>query len=629
MSTTVGTAGRSAGVPGDALEVVDDPVSAESDRAHRPGAYRSFVDGPWGNALAGVVFGLAALGAFWYVHRYAVDVIYFDQWTDISVIQHAHAGTLTPATLWAQHNENRIFFPNLVVLALAYTTHFDVVVEDYLNGILWCGATALIVLAHKRRSPRTPWLYYCPVALVLLSFIPLADMVFGFNLSWCLVMLALAACLSLLDRAAPTRLVYAGAVAAAVVGSYSSLQGLFIWPAGLALLLLRRRSRKVVLAWIGVAVVTVGIYFLGFDVAAAGGSRATASNPLSSLHFFFAVIGNVVGSNIDTQSGAVNAVPLTLGVLIVAVAGWAVVRTIRSDRRGASPLGVALICFGVIFALSITVGRIQFGLATTSRYSIFTLTVWVGAYLALLAPPTGWPAAATASALQRFDRRIGLHRAPDGSDPPAPPDPRGPAPWNQLVTWLARVVLVVLLALQVVLAAGQGLAFGNAWHDQELSVADVESNLTQATQDQVLGVLGAYAPEFILPLARFAQAQRLGVYDSPLYAADRRAGVFPDLLVTIAVPAYGAVLRGTTVIACTAQARVHYDTVEFRVTGHGLHNRVVATGASLFVGWLARWDTTSVPNGNYELSGVIVRPGGSEVVGQPVAIEVRNRPSQP
>ena len=52
----------------------------------------------------------------------------------------------------------------------------------------------------------------------------------------------------------------------------------------------------------------------------------------------------------------------------------------------ATPLGVALICFGLLFALTITTGRTAAGLdaAEASRYTTFDLLTLVGCYLALL-----------------------------------------------------------------------------------------------------------------------------------------------------------------------------------------------------------------------------------------------------
>ncbi|HEX3980132.1 MAG TPA: hypothetical protein VHW93_02865, partial [Acidimicrobiales bacterium] len=209
-------------------------------------------------ALAVVIFAVVAGLGVWYIHRFAVNMIYFDQWTDIGLIQRAHSGTLTLGALWAQHNENRVFFPNLVVLALAYTTHFDIVVEDYICGALLGSAAALLIVAHKRRSPSLSWLAYAPVALVLVGYVPLADALFGYQIGWFLVLVGLAGSLFCLDRQVPSQLAMAGAIAFGVVGSFSAIEGLFIWPVGLVLLFLRRRSLRAMAVWT-VAGVVAGV----------------------------------------------------------------------------------------------------------------------------------------------------------------------------------------------------------------------------------------------------------------------------------------------------------------------------------------------------------------------------------
>ena len=160
-----------------------------------------------------------------------------------------------------QHAEHRVFVPNLIVLLLARTTHFNILVEEYLSGVMLCVAIGLLILADKRSSPSTPWIYYCPVALVLLSFVQVGSMLFGFQLSWYLAILAFAVALFLLDRTDLTKLVLAGAIAAAVVGSFSAFEGLFIWPVGLMVLYHRRCPRGLVLAWIASAAVTAAAYF--------------------------------------------------------------------------------------------------------------------------------------------------------------------------------------------------------------------------------------------------------------------------------------------------------------------------------------------------------------------------------
>jgi hypothetical protein len=622
MSATVGTNEQSTGaVVGDVIAAaVTGHPSAVGDSGQ---PWRSRFDTPVWNAVAVVVLALSGVALFWFIHHFAVNIIYYDQWTDINVIDHAHSGTLTFGTLWAQHNENRIFFPNLVVLALGATTHYDVIVEDFIGGVLWCGTAALIIAAHKRRSPGVPLLYYCPVAVVLLSFIPAGDALFGFNLSWFMVTVTLAATLFLLDRPSLTRLVLAGAVLAAVIGSYSSLQGLLIWPTGLVLLVFRHRTRRVVAGWIAAAAVAIVLYFIGFNFAATGGSGSPLAHPLTSLEFFFSLMGNVFGASLNGSPNAVNGGPLALGVVVFLIAGWGVVRTVRSDRPAGRPVGVALICFGVLFALSTTFGRQQFGLPSTSRYSIFTLTIWIGAFLALLGPPAQSTEGALASVMTWLDRVLGVadrHRV--GDETPS----RSPLPRSAKVTWLAQLVLVILLVVQVGAATGQGLLFARAWHDQELTMADVEANIDRAPNGLILATLGAYPTSFVRPLARFAQAQHLGLYNSGLYAQDRRSGLASSLVTQVLSPANRAVLSGTKVIWSEAYLSDPHDAVEFRVSGNGLHGKIVAhTYKFLFNGWfLAEWNTTNVPDGVYQLRSVVVRPHLTPEYSPPVTIQVDN-----
>ncbi len=199
----------------------------------------------------GVLGPLLPIGAyFWLIHQYSVNVVFADQWADVELLNHWYTGTLTFSNLWASHGDHRILFPNLIVIALAQFTHFNVVFEEYLSGAMLVTATGLFILIHRRRAPSTPFIYYTPLTLLLFSFVQYENTLWGFQTAWYLVTLALALALFLLDRPALTGWVFAGAIAATVVGSFSSLQGLLIWPVGLLVLYVHRRSRRSLLIWI-------------------------------------------------------------------------------------------------------------------------------------------------------------------------------------------------------------------------------------------------------------------------------------------------------------------------------------------------------------------------------------------
>ena len=217
------------------------------------------------------------------------------------------------------------------------------------------------------------------------------DTLFGFQLAWYMVLLTFIVSICLLDSTRDCWILFSCAMAAAVIGSYSSLQGLFIWPAGLVVLLARHRPRSFLTAWIGVAVFTTLIYFFNFDYDAAdsSGGGYLLSHPWSVLQSFLAAVGNLSGSEVSSGPGASASGIEVLGVLILVLAAVALVVHVKTPAPMRSPIGPALICFGVLMALSIALGRSHLGIAAAvqSRYATFDLLILAGSYLCLL---DGW-----------------------------------------------------------------------------------------------------------------------------------------------------------------------------------------------------------------------------------------------
>jgi hypothetical protein len=291
-----------------------------------------------------------------------------------------------------------------------------------------------------------------PVAIVLLSVAQSGDTLFGFQLGWYLIMAALAVVLFLLDRPVLTRIAFGLAVVAGVVGSFSSLQGLFIWPAGLALLLQRGRTTPYVLGWIASGVTTTALYFSNWNTQESGGVSYGLRHPVDTLRFFFFAVGDVVGVNIPDSPHGFQYATLVLGVVIVAVAVWLLVKFgFRVDESSARPVGIALIWFGLLFAAAIAGARTSFGLldAGTTRYVTFDLLILVGCYLVVLERS---PQTATGSVRGRH--------------------------------WLTGVtaVVAVLIGIQEILGTANGLSNGNDYHNFEVTGAVVTANI-QHTPD--------------------------------------------------------------------------------------------------------------------------------------------------
>ncbi len=456
------------------------------------------------------------------------------------------AGNLSLATLWAQHNENRVFFPNLIVVVLGDTTHFNTVIEEYVSAAMLIIATGLLILTHRRRRPSTPWFFYCPVAILMFSlvggssFYGGGNTLWGFQMAWYLVLLGLAVTLFLLDRPSLTWLVLAGAMAAAVVGSFSSLQGLLIWPMGLVLLYLRRRPWRMIVVWIISAIVTGAIYFYNYNFASVSGPSYWLTHPFGATSIFlFSVGNNIMGQEVTATPTAAD---LILGTLILVVAVWLVISGLRRDERFGSPLGVSLICFGLLFTAMITSGR-AWNVSLDGRYAMYEILLWVGCYLALLERPNRGLRDTGAYLLGRIDNWLGT--------PGRPIDHRSRnVPWAQMVTVAVQLFLVSLILVQAALTIPSGITDASAWHQRQLVAADVAVNINEAGDALLQNVLGGYEPSFVREMTATARSEHLSLFDTPLAVEDTRRGLFPSLQSSILVPSDGATRVGNPTPRC-------------------------------------------------------------------------------
>ena len=525
------------------------------------------------NALAFASFAALVVAYFWLIDAFAVNTIWVDQWSNLALIEQTYSGHLTLSALWAQHTDNRILFPNLVVLLLAKTTHFNVVDEAFLSACLLVIATTLLIVGHRRRLKSTPWIFYLPVAIVMFSFVQNDNTLWGFQFAWYLVLLALSVALVLCDHPKWNWLIAAGAMIAAVVGSYSSVQGLLIWPSGFVLLLLRRRSLPFVLTWIAAGIVTTAIYFVNFNTHNGANSDGYVfHHPIQGIRFFFFSVGNVMGAHGGNAS-------VVLGVLIVVMAaGLTLSAQIRPRGDDAAPLGVALICYGLLFALFITDGRAAAGLNAggASRYTTFNLLTLVGCYLVIVS------------------RRGAVFR--EGR--------------NFKFLWWGSLGLVgVAVCLTLVLGTTYGLDDATSWQKEQVQASEVIVNIKRAPDsmvERVLNVNPYYVPRW-RALSAFAQQKNLslfaGAHTVGLY---RRAGLpyaANSLMTAMTSPKEGARVNAEVVLLASASsdygvAKVHFEV--FGTTGY----RTELSGKNTPYGWLAGWNSTHLPNGRYVIHSV-------------------------
>ena len=317
---------------------------------------------------------------FWYIYAFGVDVIFWDEWNLIPMIHHSFLGSLTVTDLWEQHNENRMLIPNLYFLLLADVAHFDTKTGMFVGASFLIFSFALLFAIYRKYSPDRIWTFV-PVGYLMFSLVQHENTLWGFQVAWYMILVCLLGMFACLDRTEKTAWSFALSVVLAILASFSSLQGLFLWPAGMVYLFANRYNVSYKLLWIFFFLATSLVYFVGFDFHNTGGAPVFGflSHPDNAMVYFFVAIGSVlpVGSN-----GTKGWIGFILFLLSVYYAVRAVL-SVKSDQAYLLPL--ALMSFVILFDFSLVVGRSGFGVgqATSSRYTVYNILLLIAIYISV------------------------------------------------------------------------------------------------------------------------------------------------------------------------------------------------------------------------------------------------------
>lgn len=347
--------------------------------------------------LAGVLFILVLV-----VH-YGVNTPFWDDWEMVPLFQHIGHHTLSFGELWHPHNEHRIFFPLLVLLANAYLTHWHTGSEMLLSiGAAAATATLLFLMLGKSIAGKGLGLAAGVITAVwFFSPVQWQNWLWGGQFVWFACNLAVIASVFLLlkgtDMPAGRQrtLVFGSALASAFIATFSLASGMLAWAVGLALLLATKQAKKPVGLWAGAGLLSIALYYYHYPaVPTPSGSALNVflHHPLAGLKFFVALMGGPVGS--FSGGGLQQAIPgglqlatMTGGLLLMPLVPLLYIVWQRRRQLGPYLPWLALILYGLLSAAVTSFGRLGYGidLAFKSRYGSFTLLYVIGISVLTLA----------------------------------------------------------------------------------------------------------------------------------------------------------------------------------------------------------------------------------------------------
>lgn len=442
-----------------------------------------------------------------YVWHYGVNTLYADDWSLLGAVRASFDGNLTFSTLWVQHNESRVLFPNLIAIADAHLLHLNMKAIMWLSAIMTMTSVGALTRWVWKRSTGPQWTGLI-IPTLLLSPCQYQNMLWANQVAWAIVAACLIVVLLSLDRAPRINLAFGLAVCAAGVASYSQFPGLLLWPAGLAQIAVIHTSstrRRLLAAWILAAILTSGIYLLGFNLHDLGGpSRPAHVGPISFIKFLLVLLGSVVPAG---NANATNTYLILagIGVLVASLLCTSLIifflkrRSLDSDNTRISAVALGLVVFSALAILTDAGARASFGVsqATQSRYTLFSLFLVVAIYLLLV----------TQHSTQT----------------------RAGSTWTD---WLnPKPIFITLVAAQVFVSYAAAPGFARADRALKLTAADLTVNYATAPlsllqrYDSPLGNLPI--PQFRI-YASFAADRHLAEFSSRLAPLYRAAGVVPD-----------------------------------------------------------------------------------------------------
>jgi hypothetical protein len=356
------------------------------------------------SACIGLVFLLllAAWAAYSWVLTIERIVRYYNPlpvWDYWNVVQHLpQYRAFDLRVLWIQHNEHRILFPEIVFAIDMLLLHGRQILPLAISFLCYFSTWLVMswtILSDRSLSRTTRYSAILLACVVIGWQGSAAVLAVPFLLQWTLTQFASVGALALIIPLNKTSRTFylAGTVACATIATYSSANGLTLWPVILlACVLLRLRGRYILVIAIA-AIINISLYFIGYHFTHQLDLSTLFSHPVYFLGFLSSYMsmpfGRLKPGNLCVWTGFLN---LALFFYLLAI-------SVRARLLASAP---AIVLFGyfvftLLTALLTAAGRMNpndmtFTAAMASRYLNIPLANWGALIIALiwLSGRCGW-----------------------------------------------------------------------------------------------------------------------------------------------------------------------------------------------------------------------------------------------
>lgn len=314
---------------------------------------------------------------------YGMDVPFWDEWELAAYLVKARAGTLTLSDLWMQHNEHRLFFPRLVLLAVAYPTNWNLKCQLYLNFVVTVISFLFIyLLLRSTFDGQIPKWLLIAVSFLVFSPVQWENWSGGLVIHFFLNVLNITAATYFINKGSGRWVWLSVAIILTLIASCTISSGLLAWIA-LAIIFLRKGWKKEhIIAWIFVFAIMIALYFKGYAKPAHHPSLLFfIHHRYEFAKYVFAYLGGPIGRAWGTRGS------VCIGIVSLVILGAVAVYLRGFDREGWDKLlpWLAVGTYAFFSAIITGIGRAGFGVtqALASRYTTGSMLFIVSTAVAI------------------------------------------------------------------------------------------------------------------------------------------------------------------------------------------------------------------------------------------------------
>jgi hypothetical protein len=358
---------------------------------------------------------LAALSTLAFILLNGVNVPFADEWWYAGLVKTVRTGHASLMNFWSPNNEHRMVIPRLEFSALAVLTHWN---SKLIMVVAWLVTGLLMIFLslqfRRLRSRAHPILWTVTVgvsATALFSLVQTENWLWAYQFAFFFIQFAVVISIFLLCRSSLSLWFRLPIVTVlSVAASFSSAQGLLIWPVLILCFCLTNDSPKnkriVVLCLLAFAGVTAAFYFHDLPHSAELQLRPAQimAKPQLPLFGFLGLVGNPLTYWLSFEQRPHRAWLIGLFETIVFLVLTWIVKRRRQLPEAAPWLGLGF--YAYLFCFVTTYGRLGLGYTggfLASRYTTHVLLLPV-AILGLLIIALDWPDQGSTSSLSWLHR---------------------------------------------------------------------------------------------------------------------------------------------------------------------------------------------------------------------------------